>query len=534
MTIPDSQRDIFLSHRSTNKDFVRLLAADVEAISFQGRNLLTWLDEAEIRAGQSITGMVNQGLEVSRFIALIMTPEYFKSESGWTEAEWHSALYTDPDNRKARIIPIFAADCPYVPFLLRHLKAIDLRGKNYERGLKELIAILRDEPLPRPIANRGQLITVGGKIERSSLIAERAVIQGDPDTISEKLYCNLLPIERLPQYVYVAPIAEELIDKRADGSPIFPSKTQLKEAIRTAQLEAGIENPYMPAFRIFEGQIVTFHDLQSPESPFAAVIDDTAIDPILTSDLLSDAEDRKLVISLLNMCLDRHAHRIGLVIDEIKSRRFYFPPSKDGNANVITWMPNRKKVKRTVAKPCIDKQGQTKTKSSTDQQEKILFWRHLGAYLKIIFLANKLYLQIVPTWVLTEDGVKIKTGPKVGPIVIKWTGVERNLQVLYHVRFWATVLRAKSVGQIIQVWAGEQSIEISVAPAFVQQAFGIEHDRKNLMDELDQAAWLLAEEEEELATEDIEAIINASEDIVQEENFFQIDDSEEEYFLEDE
>lgn len=407
--IPENQRDIFLSHRSMNKDIVRSLAADIENITFQNRNLLTWLDEAEIRAGQSITGMVNQGLEISRFIALIMTPEYFEGESGWTDAEWHSALHTDPDNRKARIIPILAADCPYI---------------------------------------------------------------------------------------------------RADGSPILPSKAEIKEAIRAAQHEAGAEKSYTPAFPVFEGHIVTFHDLQSPESPFASVINENSIESIATSELLSDAEERKLLISLLNMSLDRYAHKIGLVIDETKSRRFYFPP-KDGNVNKITWKPKRNKATRTVAKPCTDPKGVVK------------FWLHLGAYLKIIFLANKLYLQIVPTWVLTENGIQVKTGSKVGSIVSRWTGAERNLQLLYHVRFWATCLRAKPAGQTIQVWAGEQFIEISVVPAFVQQSFGIEHDRKNLMEELDQAALLFAQEEEELAAEDIE-------------DLFQIDNSEEEYFLEDE
>src|SRR5437868_6752152 len=94
-----STRDVFLSHRSIDKDFVRKLASDVESEMFRGRQLLTWLDEAEVRPGQSIVGMVNEGLEKSRFVALIMTPAYFTSESGWTDAEWHAALFSDPDNR---------------------------------------------------------------------------------------------------------------------------------------------------------------------------------------------------------------------------------------------------------------------------------------------------------------------------------------------------------------------------------------------------------------------------------------------------
>src|SRR5215831_7936160 len=74
----DEKRDIFLSHSSRDKEFVRRLAADVESESFNGRHLLTWLDEAEIRPGQSIPGQINHGLETSRFVGVVMTPAYFE------------------------------------------------------------------------------------------------------------------------------------------------------------------------------------------------------------------------------------------------------------------------------------------------------------------------------------------------------------------------------------------------------------------------------------------------------------------------
>jgi TIR domain len=178
-------RDIFLSHRSLGKPNVRELSGAIEAQEFRGRHLMTWVDEAEIRPGQSIVGMVNGGLERSRFIGLVMTPDYFRSESGWTDAEWHAALFDDPDNRRARIIPLLVEDCPYIPFLLRHLKMIDLRGSRWAQGLRELIAVLRDEPLPRAIAYRGQLIQPGGKIDRATLLSERAVPDADPDALPE-------------------------------------------------------------------------------------------------------------------------------------------------------------------------------------------------------------------------------------------------------------------------------------------------------------------------------------------------------------
>jgi hypothetical protein len=235
---PDSiKRDIFLSHRSVDKDFVRQLAADVEREVFDNRSLLTWFDEAEISPGQSITGTVNQGLENSRFIGLIMTPNYFDpNSSGWTDSEWHAALFTDPDNRKARILPILAGNCPYIPVLLRHLRMIDLREKRYASGLQELLAVLRNEPLPRPIAHRGQLIHSNGRIDRATLIAERAIPQADPDVIGEKLYCNLLPIERLPQYVYTAAIAPSLRRLKSDGSEALPTSKTLKTKFMLTKL----------------------------------------------------------------------------------------------------------------------------------------------------------------------------------------------------------------------------------------------------------------------------------------------------------
>ena len=88
---PQGTRDLFLSHSSANKPLVRKIASDVQAHErADGARLTVWLDEAEIRPGQSIPGAVNRGLEVSRFYALLMGPGYFASSSGWTDAEWHA------------------------------------------------------------------------------------------------------------------------------------------------------------------------------------------------------------------------------------------------------------------------------------------------------------------------------------------------------------------------------------------------------------------------------------------------------------
>jgi transcriptional regulator with XRE-family HTH domain len=493
---PDSSsanRDLFISHSSKDKSVVRELAAAIETEMFNGRSLTTWIDEAEIRPGESIPGKVTQGLEKSRFIAVVMTPSYFQSASGWTDAEWHAVLHTDPDNQNARLIPLLVTDCPFIPFLLRHLKAIDLRGERFTEGLRQLLAILRNEPLPRPVMHRGQLITAGGRIERATLIAERAVPDADPDVLTETLYCNLLPIERLPRYVYTAEIASDLIRVNAQGEAVAPSKSRIKQVIRAAQESEGIEQErrFMPAFRMYEERIVTFHDLEEPEGALAPVIDENTVEVVDMATFVRDEELRKLVVSLINMSIARHLGRAGLVIDEEKRGRFFFP-DRDGEARTITWTPRKNKALRTVAKPVV-------------KDDRVLFWRNLGAYVQVIFLANKFYIQVLPTWVITNDGHTAATGPDIGRKVIRWTGPERNMQVLFHIRFWTSILRGGRVGPIA-IRAGDQFLEVATSPAHIQLPFGIDRDQRDLMRLLDEEAPVIAADEEERA----ETVLDAS------------------------
>jgi transcriptional regulator with XRE-family HTH domain len=480
-------RDLFLSHRGTTKAFVRELASDVESEADQARPLRVWLDEAEIRPGQSIPGIINEGLEKSRFIAIVMTPDYFASDSGWTDAEWHAALHADPDNRRAKIIPLLAEDCPYIPFLLRHLRAIDFRGSRYAQGLQELTAVLRGEPLPRPVTYRGQLISSGGRIDRASLVAERSVPEAAPDVVNERLFCNLLPVEHLPRQLYTGVIRETLMKRRKDGPAGVPSKNRLKEVIREWQDENEIppERRFMPAFRVLEDRIITFHDLESADGPLAAIVEDEDIEVLDIASFVRDEDLRRILMSLLNMALARHLMHAGLEADDSKNGRFFFP-ARDGKPQTRSWTPLRKRAVRSVAKP-VTKDGKT------------LFWRHQGAYLRVLFLANKFYIVISPTWVISNDGLQAKGGPDITKKVARWTGPERNLQVLYHVRFWTSVLRDGKRGPIA-IRTGDQTMEAATVPAVIEQTYGIRHDQNpRLMNLLDEEAPLIAAEEEEAA-----------------------------------
>jgi hypothetical protein len=177
------------------------------------------------------------------------------------------------------------------------------------------------------------------------------------------------------------------------------------------------------------------------------------------------------------MHIGRHCYgpRVGLVTapDDTR-RRYFFPVDEDGKDKQFKW--RRSARPRTVAKHYRDREG------------KIMFCRHLAAELPIVRLGERLFLKIMPTWLFTTDGRgnTLMKGKRVGVLAMRWLGRERNVQILYHTRFWAYVL---SQGRsVINVHAGDQPFLIDTQPAFIRLNFGLQHDHLNLESIVQQVA----------------------------------------------
>ena len=97
--IDQFEYDVFLSHASADKAAVRELAQRLK-----GDGLRVWLDEWVIQPGDSIPLAIEQGLESSRTLVLVMSQAAFDSE--WVTLERHTALFRDPTNQQRRFIPL--------------------------------------------------------------------------------------------------------------------------------------------------------------------------------------------------------------------------------------------------------------------------------------------------------------------------------------------------------------------------------------------------------------------------------------------
>jgi hypothetical protein len=467
-----ARRTVFLSHSSCDKKIARRIFEAIEREQdSDGENLSAWFDEAEISPGQSIPQAIEHGIGMSECFAILMSPDYFASKSGWTDAEWQSVLHADPSNRQKRFIPLLIKDCPDIPRLLRQFLILDLRGNRFADGLKDFLRWLRKEPAPRSVSLRGELVAAKNPRANEDFELELAT----PDSIAEALFCNLLPVDRAPKFVWIAPIVSD----RTLGKRKSHTKEVLKRLIHEDQARKRIA-VWTPAFRVMENWLYTFHDLEHPESALRAIIDTEAIERSETTQLTADLDSRNIVTSLCNMAVQRHLNREKLLSDNGPVQRFFFPP-ENGKSRVVEWTPSKRRSRRTVT------QLYMKSNGTSDG------WLHQACSFQMQFFSNKYYLKLEPTRILTVDGCQVRGGKDVGRIVTKWIGKERNIHILYNVRFWSCVLRNRP-GPIV-IAAGDQTLEISKTPATIRLACGIEHDQCELLDALDQEAEVLAEQE---------------------------------------
>jgi len=121
---------VFLSHSSKDKPFIRQLAADLTA-----KNILVWLDEQQIKVGESINDKVSQGLAESDYFVLALSDNSIDSE--WVKKELNSALIDEIESKRVKVLPIKLTDCKMPP-LLKDKKYADFT-RSYKTGLDELI-----------------------------------------------------------------------------------------------------------------------------------------------------------------------------------------------------------------------------------------------------------------------------------------------------------------------------------------------------------------------------------------------------------
>lgn len=130
---------IFLSHNSKDKPFVRKLANDLRSQGFY-----VWVDEAEIKLGDSLIEKIRDGLDRVEYVGVVLSNNSINSH--WVKKEIDIAMNQEIEDKKVKVLPLMLekVDLPY--FLKGKLYADFTSEEKYSSGLKMVVSRLSENP----------------------------------------------------------------------------------------------------------------------------------------------------------------------------------------------------------------------------------------------------------------------------------------------------------------------------------------------------------------------------------------------------
>ncbi len=126
---------VFLSHSSKDKFFARKIA---ETLTSNG--VTVWIDEAEIRVGDSLLDKISTAIDAVDYVAVLLSRNSVRSE--WVQKELQIAMTKEIGQKKVIVLPILIEQCPLPLYLADKLYADFTDAENFEAPLSKLLHTL--------------------------------------------------------------------------------------------------------------------------------------------------------------------------------------------------------------------------------------------------------------------------------------------------------------------------------------------------------------------------------------------------------
>jgi hypothetical protein len=133
---------IFVSHSSRDKAIARGLSHHLKRLGIR-----LWIDEAEIRVGDSLIQKISEAVDRVDFLLVLLSQHSVASP--WVTKEVNVALTQEICGQRIKVLPCLLTDCTIPPFL-QDKKYADLRNpRHYHRAIEEILdAVGFSEPHP--------------------------------------------------------------------------------------------------------------------------------------------------------------------------------------------------------------------------------------------------------------------------------------------------------------------------------------------------------------------------------------------------
>lgn len=132
---PEYEKKIFLSHSSKDKFFARKLA---EGLKSNGIDV--WIDEAEIKVGDSLTEKIGKAIETTHYFGVILSENSINSE--WVKKELQIAIQKELSSKKVVVLPILLERVEIPSFLKDKLYADFTNPDNFDSEFSKILDAL--------------------------------------------------------------------------------------------------------------------------------------------------------------------------------------------------------------------------------------------------------------------------------------------------------------------------------------------------------------------------------------------------------
>lgn len=133
--LSDTATGLFICHSSEDKAFARRLA-----VALAGSGFKVWIDEAEIRIGDSLIGKIEAGITDATHLVAIMSNA--SVDSRWCQEELRMALSRQIAGRNISVLPVLLEHCE-LPGFLQEKKYADFRDQgSFDQSVSDLVAAI--------------------------------------------------------------------------------------------------------------------------------------------------------------------------------------------------------------------------------------------------------------------------------------------------------------------------------------------------------------------------------------------------------
>lgn len=126
---------VFLSHSSKDKFFARKLAETLSSDEVK-----VWIDEAELKIGDSLIDKIAAAIDRADFVAAILSHSSVRSE--WVTKELRLAMTQEIEGRRVKVLPILIERCEIPDFLRDKLYADFTDPDDFDGPLSRLLHAL--------------------------------------------------------------------------------------------------------------------------------------------------------------------------------------------------------------------------------------------------------------------------------------------------------------------------------------------------------------------------------------------------------